>query len=333
LAINGTVTHHQLNEFNDYLMINGLRFHDIQECIGFYCVHPFVEDVRLIPIESIDDSAKEQAQNTIDENQDGIFEFEGHFANQVITKFCYLICLNFKIQMLSHTEFTTHDYNDEEVTVPPASTFFALYATGNKCKISYNYKLCWVDLDIVKESSWKFDLNNDEFLVYLHGVEKLPDDPESTEEGKARFPIKFNHKDHMLKCFKFAVTEGLYANWKNQINAQIDKIKKLEETQQPDMSHAWNEIIPICRGRKFTKEEMQNPRPEWYCYVQSLSARFFRSCKFALNNFNNILLTRTYPEGFRAFSGNYNPIPCWNMGCQMVDFELMFANNCAFRLH
>jgi len=35
-------------------------------------------------------------------------------------------------------------------------------------------------------------------------------------------------------------------------------------------------------------------------------------------DYNSWQISRTYPKGARLHSENYNPIPCWNSGCQMV---------------
>ena len=35
-------------------------------------------------------------------------------------------------------------------------------------------------------------------------------------------------------------------------------------------------------------------------------------------DYNSWQISRTYPKGARLNSENYNPVPCWNAGCQMV---------------
>ena len=39
-----------------------------------------------------------------------------------------------------------------------------------------------------------------------------------------------------------------------------------------------------------------------------------------LNKLTQKLFVRTYPAGTRTDSSNYNPIPMWNVGCQVGMF-------------
>lgn len=53
-------------------------------------------------------------------------------------------------------------------------------------------------------------------------------------------------------------------------------------------------------------------------------------------NHNSLFLSRIYPKGMRTDSSNYNPVPLWNVGCQIVALnyqtmdEPMFLNEAKF---
>lgn len=45
---------------------------------------------------------------------------------------------------------------------------------------------------------------------------------------------------------------------------------------------------------------------------------------------NQHMLVRTYPAGSRTDSSNYNPVPMWNAGCQVGEYQVVFFIQCFF---
>lgn len=40
---------------------------------------------------------------------------------------------------------------------------------------------------------------------------------------------------------------------------------------------------------------------------------------------NQHMLVRTYPAGSRTDSSNYNPVPMWNAGCQVGEYQVVIS--------
>lgn len=45
---------------------------------------------------------------------------------------------------------------------------------------------------------------------------------------------------------------------------------------------------------------------------------------------NQHMLVRTYPAGSRTDSSNYNPVPMWNAGCQVGEYQVVISSNFIF---
>ncbi len=56
----------------------------------------------------------------------------------------------------------------------------------------------------------------------------------------------------------------------------------------------------------------------WYHQVWILFIRYLTSVEISFLYFIKVMFSRVYPKGQRIDSSNYNPVPFWNVGCQMV---------------
>ncbi|KAI1289168.1 1-phosphatidylinositol 4,5-bisphosphate phosphodiesterase zeta-1 [Halotydeus destructor] len=82
-----------------------------------------------------------------------------------------------------------------------------------------------------------------------------------------------------------------------------------------------SDLINYCRSRKF--ESFDDCLSNWdFCDMASFAEQ--KGLKLSVNersrflNYNRRHLARIYPDGFRFNSSNYNPLPFWLVGCQLV---------------
>jgi len=103
----------------------------------------------------------------------------------------------------------------------------------------------------------------------------------------------------------------------NQSEDQIDGGKKLKKV----LSKKLSKMVNICEAVKFS--ELLDERDIFY-RMSSLSegkaARFIVDSPQSFVEHTAAKLIRIYPSGIRTSSSNFNPVPFWNMGCQIGNF-------------
>lgn len=135
------------------------------------------------------------------------------------------------------------------------------------------------------------------------------------------------------------------------LQRSLSKFQTVEELQQyghkqPIVAEELSDMIFYTRAVKFTRfavHDDENPRPKYVYETSSFNeSTALRLAQRRLNKFtqhNMYKLTRVYPIGRRYISSNFNPIPMWAAGCQLVAMnwqtldDNMLVNHAMFRLN
>ncbi|XP_012935284.1 1-phosphatidylinositol 4,5-bisphosphate phosphodiesterase gamma-1 isoform X2 [Aplysia californica] len=93
--------------------------------------------------------------------------------------------------------------------------------------------------------------------------------------------------------------------------------KMLERTMR--IAREFSDLIVYCRAVPFNPDEIPGPYYEMSSFPETKVEKWvnsFRAKQFIAYHRNQ--LSRVYPKGQRVDSTNYNPVPMWNCGCQML---------------
>nr|XP_033323937.1 1-phosphatidylinositol 4,5-bisphosphate phosphodiesterase gamma-1 isoform X2 [Megalopta genalis] len=102
----------------------------------------------------------------------------------------------------------------------------------------------------------------------------------------------------------------------------------VRENQHKEMERAWriakemSNLIVYCRSVAFNLERIRTKGfifNEMSSFPETKAEKLMcqQESKFFLK-YHQIQFSRVYPKGQRIDSSNYNPVPIWNSGCQMV---------------
>jgi phosphatidylinositol phospholipase C, gamma-1 len=106
--------------------------------------------------------------------------------------------------------------------------------------------------------------------------------------------------------------------------------------QHKEMERTWriakdmSDLIIYCRSVAFNLERAKTKNPIFYemsSFVETKAEKLICQLEnpFFLK-YHRTQFSRVYPKGQRIDSSNYNPIPMWNSGCQMVALNYQTAD-------
>ncbi|KAK7574309.1 hypothetical protein V9T40_011500 [Parthenolecanium corni] len=133
---------------------------------------------------------------------------------------------------------------------------------------------------------------------------------------------------HMCTTFEVAVeTYDEAEQWMQSI-IETAQNASAREHQHKEMERAWriakemSNLIVYCRAVTFNAEKVKQGN---FTYNEMSSFPETKAEKLMCQQESKLFLryhkhqfSRVYPKGQRIDSSNYNPIPMWNYGCQMV---------------
>lgn len=149
-------------------------------------------------------------------------------------------------------------------------------------------------------------------------------------------------KGHQNHCFriKTAFSNQMYElaadskeelhDWMNKIKAEIDKkedeakMKKGNEKLK-HIAVELSDLVMYCRPVTFQEDARRmysRPAHEMSSFPETKAMQY--ACKDKCQTFisyNQRQFSRVYPRGTRVDSSNYNPIPLWNVGSQLVSLN------------
>lgn len=93
-----------------------------------------------------------------------------------------------------------------------------------------------------------------------------------------------------------------------------------ENQVQQNVSASLSALVNYCESVKF--KSFDSPRNYWqmssFDETKAVNLSLVRSSAEKFIAYNRVYLSRIYPKGTRVMSSNYDPIPLWLAGCQMV---------------
>lgn len=149
--------------------------------------------------------------------------------------------------------------------------------------------------------------------------------PESKGHQNFCFRIKTTFSNQMYELAT-DTKEDLH-DWMFKIKAEMDKKddeakKKKGNEKMKHIAVELSDLVMYCRPVGF-KEDMRRiysrPAHEMSSFPETKAMQY--SCKDRCQTFisyNQRQFSRVYPKGTRVDSSNYNPIPLWNVGSQLV---------------
>ncbi|XP_071092078.1 1-phosphatidylinositol 4,5-bisphosphate phosphodiesterase gamma-1-like isoform X1 [Haliotis cracherodii] len=104
---------------------------------------------------------------------------------------------------------------------------------------------------------------------------------------------------------------------KHDIERMTSEQKMLERTMR--IAREFSDLIVYCRAVPFNPEEIPGPYYEMSSFPETKVEKYINrsKAKFFLS-YHRQQLSRVYPKGQRVDSSNYDPVPIWNTGSQLL---------------
>ncbi|KAM7390417.1 hypothetical protein PAMA_008537 [Pampus argenteus] len=157
----------------------------------------------------------------------------------------------------------------------------------------------------------------------------MPTHLPSPEELKGKFVIKGKRMNKLDAAFNNDSTieeetvseDDEAADYKE--NGQKDNPTNPPTTQKSNIKLAkeLSDIVIYCKSVHFNGFEHAKDKQSFYemsSFKESKALNLAETSATAYMHHNMDKLSRIYPAGSRTDSSNYNPVPMWNVGCQIV---------------
>ncbi|KAG1703694.1 1-phosphatidylinositol 4,5-bisphosphate phosphodiesterase delta-4 [Nymphon striatum] len=129
----------------------------------------------------------------------------------------------------------------------------------------------------------------------------------SSCEGQSALDTSKVYVKHLLHVAKDSIT-----------SSTLESLKELSVAEE------LSNIVNVCQSNKFKTFAYSQKYGKCYHISSYSETKAINMCKKQYETFiihNNKFLSRIYPSGVRTDSSNYDPIPMWNAGCQIVAFN------------
>uniref|UniRef100_A0A3Q3WDB4 Phosphoinositide phospholipase C n=1 Tax=Mola mola TaxID=94237 RepID=A0A3Q3WDB4_MOLML len=144
----------------------------------------------------------------------------------------------------------------------------------------------------------------------------------SPEELKGKFLIKGKRMNKLEAAFSNSIIEEGTVSEEDEAadckeNGQKGKSKKAKIKLAKQLS----DIVIYCKSVHFNGFEHARENQEFYemsSFKENKAFNLAETSATAYIHHNMDKLSRIYPAGSRTDSSNYNPVPMWNAGCQIV---------------
>ncbi|XP_042559637.1 1-phosphatidylinositol 4,5-bisphosphate phosphodiesterase delta-1b isoform X2 [Clupea harengus] len=153
--------------------------------------------------------------------------------------------------------------------------------------------------------------------------DQIPTGFPSPEELKGRFVIKGKRLNKLEDSFttKANSTEDIVSEEEESGDDEEEEDQKPKESKTLKLAKELSDIVIYCKSVHFNGFEDAKDNLSFY---EMSSFKEGKSVKLAEESANQYIhhnvdkLSRIYPAGMRTDSSNYNPVPLWNSGCQIV---------------
>ncbi|XP_045101120.1 1-phosphatidylinositol 4,5-bisphosphate phosphodiesterase gamma-1-like isoform X4 [Portunus trituberculatus] len=177
-----------------------------------------------------------------------------------------------------------------------------------------------------QQQLWKYYNFLQKGNLDLRGAEAAVEPYEEDNPWGIRFIIRLmlasDYQELKIGC----VSEQQAKDWKDKINrvaAKGDLASATVQTRQQEteqrISQELSNLVVYFQCVNF---KVERPSPyEISSFPESKMERHIQTIPKALIDFHRIGFSRVYPKATRVDSSNYNPVPMWNHGCQMVSLN------------
>lgn len=153
--------------------------------------------------------------------------------------------------------------------------------------------------------------------------DKMPTNFPSPQELKGRFLIKGKRLNKLDTAFSnnSTVDEDTVSEEDEAAEAKDNGQKSKSKKSKMKLAKELSDIVIYCKSVHFHGFEHAKDNQAFYemsSFKESKAFGLAQSSGTAYMHHNMDKLSRIYPAGSRTDSSNYNPVPMWNVGCQIV---------------
>ncbi|XP_051969507.1 1-phosphatidylinositol 4,5-bisphosphate phosphodiesterase delta-1-like isoform X2 [Xyrauchen texanus] len=151
------------------------------------------------------------------------------------------------------------------------------------------------------------------------------------EELKGRFLIKGKCLKKLDAAFNNNTTEDVDSVSEEDEAAELkeNEQKVMGKSKKIKLAKELSDLVIYCKSVHFSGFEHSRDNQAFYemaSFKESKAMNLAENSGMAYIHHNMDKLSRIYPAGSRTDSSNYNPVPLWNAGCQIV--ALNFQTHC-----
>ncbi|KAF4095890.1 1-phosphatidylinositol 4,5-bisphosphate phosphodiesterase delta-1a isoform X2 [Onychostoma macrolepis] len=153
---------------------------------------------------------------------------------------------------------------------------------------------------------------------------QMPKSFPGPEELKGRFLIKGKCLNKLDAAFNNNTTEDVDSVSEEDEAAELKEAEqkpKDKSSKKIKLAKELSDLVIYCKSVHFSNFEHSRDNHAFYemaSFKESKAMNLAENSGTAYIHHNMDKLSRIYPAGSRTDSSNYNPVPLWNAGCQIV---------------
>ncbi|XP_036413907.1 1-phosphatidylinositol 4,5-bisphosphate phosphodiesterase delta-1a isoform X2 [Colossoma macropomum] len=160
---------------------------------------------------------------------------------------------------------------------------------------------------------------------------EMPNALPSPQELKGRILVKGKRLNKLDAAFNNNNTEEVDSVSEEDEAAEVKEIDQKTKPKKSKIKLAkeLSDLVIYCKSVHFNSFEHAREKQAFYemaSFKESKAKHLADNSASAFVHHNMDKLSRIYPAGSRTDSSNYNPVPMWNAGCQIV--ALNFQTPC-----
>ncbi|XP_051555462.1 1-phosphatidylinositol 4,5-bisphosphate phosphodiesterase delta-1-like isoform X2 [Myxocyprinus asiaticus] len=159
--------------------------------------------------------------------------------------------------------------------------------------------------------------------------DKMPKCFPSPEELKGRFIVKGKRLDKLEDTFSDEPKAAGDESVTEEEDDEGDEDEKEKNSKSLKLAKELSDIVIYCKSVKFHGFQDSRDKQSFYEMASFKEGQAVNLAEESANEYirhNTDKLSRIYPGGLRTDSSNFNPVPLWNAGCQIV--ALNFQTPC-----
>ncbi|XP_043082402.1 1-phosphatidylinositol 4,5-bisphosphate phosphodiesterase delta-1a isoform X2 [Puntigrus tetrazona] len=160
---------------------------------------------------------------------------------------------------------------------------------------------------------------------------QMPSNFPGPEELKGCFLVKGKRLNKLDAAFNNNTTEDVDCVSEEDEAAELKEAEqkpKEKSSKKIQLAKELSDLVIYCKSVHFSNFEHSRDNQAFYemaSFKESKAINLAESSATAFIHHNMDKLSRIYPAGSRTDSSNYNPVPLWNAGCQIVALNFQTA--------